>query len=110
MTVTVNWRSDGTGGNVHEDDQLVGFIKLAQDWYEPELRDRHGIAVGPNFTDSAPPQALPDVRAKQILKPGGGTAVLGQFNASARDVAMHMDPAAIRTDIKTFLAEVKSLV
>jgi predicted ATPase len=75
-----------------------------------ELRDRHGIAVGPNFTDSDPPQALLDVRAKQILKPGGGTAVLGQFGAAAREVAMHMDPAAICTDIQTFLADVKSLV
>jgi len=36
MTVTVNWRNDGTGGSVHEDGQLVGFINLARDWYEPE--------------------------------------------------------------------------
>ena len=75
-----------------------------------ELRDRHGIAVGPNFTDSAPPQALLDVRAKQILKPGGGTAVLGQFNVSPHEVATHMDPAAICEDIQTFLTDVKSLV
>lgn len=75
-----------------------------------ELRDRHGIAVGPNFTDSDPPQALLDVRAKQILKPGGGIAELGQFNAAAREVAMQMDPTAICTDIKTFLSDVESLV
>lgn len=36
MTVTVNWRGDGTGGSVHQDGQLVGFIQLAHDWYEPE--------------------------------------------------------------------------
>lgn len=75
-----------------------------------ELRDRHGIAVGPNFTDSDPPQALLDVRAKQILKPGGGIAVLGQFNVSAHQVAMHMDPGAICGDIKTFLSDVERLV
>jgi hypothetical protein len=28
-----------------------------------ELRDRHGIAVGPHFTDSDPPQALLDTGA-----------------------------------------------
>lgn len=75
-----------------------------------ELRDRHGIAVGPNFIDSDPPQALLDVRAKQILKPGGGIAVLGQFNAAAHEVAIHMDPTAICANIKTFLSDVKSLV
>ena len=45
--------------------------------------------MGPNFTDAAPPQALLDVRAKQILRPGTGNAVLGQFNVAAHDVAKH---------------------
>jgi hypothetical protein len=36
MTITVNWRTDGTGGSVDEDGQLVGFINLVRDWYEPE--------------------------------------------------------------------------
>ena len=75
-----------------------------------ELRDRHGIAVGPTFIDIDPPQALLDVRAKQILKPGGGTAVHGQFDATAHEMAMRMDPTAICTDIRTFLSDVESLV
>jgi hypothetical protein len=74
------------------------------------FRDRPGIAVGPNFMDSEPSRALLEVRAKQILKPRGGIAVLGQFNAAHQEVAKHMDPAAICTDIKTFLSDVVSLV
>jgi len=45
------------------------------------LTDNHGISVGANFTDSNPPQALLDVRAKQILKEGGSTPILGQLDA-----------------------------
>ena len=49
--------------------------------------DHHGIAVGANFTDSDPPQALLDVRAKQILKPRNGTAVLALKDVDASMVS-----------------------
>jgi len=43
------------------------------------------------------------VRGKQILKPRNGTAILGHFDASAVDVAAHMDANSIPDDIKTFI-------
>ena len=73
------------------------------------LSDHHAISVGANFTDTAPPAALLDVRGKQVLKPRNGTAVLGQFDASAVDVAAHMDAESIPNDIKTFIDELVSL-
>ena len=74
-----------------------------------ELQDHHGIAVGSNFTDTQPPQALMDVRGKGILKQSGGTAILGQFDAGPVEVAKHMDAAAIPDDIKTFLTDLAAL-
>lgn len=74
-----------------------------------KLRDLHGIAVGPTFAETDPPPALLDVRAKQILKPAGGAAVLTQFDAAPFEVAAHMDPAAISADIRTFLSDVEAL-
>ncbi len=35
MAIRVNWRDDGTGGSVHENGDLVGFIRLVNDWYGP---------------------------------------------------------------------------
>ena len=60
------------------------------------LTDHHAIAVGAGFTDSAPPAALLDVRGKEILRPSGGGAVLGQFYASPVDVAGHIEADANR--------------
>ena len=74
-----------------------------------DLTDHHAIAVGAGFIDTEPPQALLDVRAKKILKPTGGTAILGQFDTSAVDVARHMDAGAIPEDIKTFLQDLVAL-
>jgi hypothetical protein len=34
----IRWRSDGRGGTVLEDGDLLGFVAL-QDWYEPEQRE-----------------------------------------------------------------------
>jgi predicted ATPase len=73
------------------------------------LTDNHGISVGANFTDSNPPQALLDVRAKQILKEGGSTPILGQFDAGPLDVAKHLEADAVCDDIKTFLDDVAGL-
>jgi predicted ATPase len=73
-----------------------------------DLADKHGIAVTPNFTHSDPPAALLDVRAKQILKEGT-TPVMGQFDASALDVARCLDAAAIPDDLKTFLSLLEQL-
>lgn len=64
-------------------------------------------AVGANFTDSDPPQALLDVRAKAILREA--TAVLGQFDVSPLDVARHLEAEAVCDDIRAFLNDVVSL-
>jgi AAA domain, putative AbiEii toxin, Type IV TA system len=76
---------------------------------EEFLTDNHGISVGANFTDSEPPQGLLDVRGKHVLKAVGSTAILGQFDVSALDVARAMDAAAIPDDIKTFLDDLVAL-
>jgi hypothetical protein len=68
-----------------------------------DLADVHGIAVGAGFTDSDPPQALLDVRGKEILNGSGTLAV------SVLDVAQHIESAAICDDIKTFLDDLVKL-
>jgi len=73
------------------------------------LTDYHGIAVGANFTDSNPPQALLDVRAKAIFKAGSSPAVLGQFDVTPLEVARHMPAEATPDDVKTFLDDVVGL-
>ena len=69
----------------------------------------HGIGVGEHFVDSDAPQALMDVRGKEVLKGVGGTAVLGQLNVSAAEVAEHMEPDAIPADVRTFLGDIADL-
>lgn len=88
---------------------IAATTGLAVDDVKQQLSDRHAIAVGSTFTDSDAPPALLDVRAKQILRPGNGAAVLGQFDVSPVDVARAMAPEAIPDDIKTFLAELVAL-
>jgi hypothetical protein len=73
-----------------------------------ELADRHGIAVPTTFTSSDPPPAILDIRAKSILKQGS-VPVMGQFDATALDVARSLDVAAICDDVQTFLADVVTL-
>ena len=75
-----------------------------------ELRDRHGIACRPELHRQRPAPSPPRRAREADPQARGGTAVLGQFDVSPHEVALHMDPAAICTDIKTFLADVKSLV
>jgi hypothetical protein len=87
---------------------IAAATGLSQQQVEKDLADRFGIAVGATFTDATPPQALLDVRAKAILKQGS-TAVMGQFDASAFDVARELDPSAVCDDIKTFLNQLVSL-
>jgi predicted ATPase len=87
---------------------IAAATGLSQQQVETDLADRFGIAVGATFTDATPPQAVLDVRAKAILKQGS-TAVMGQFDASALDVASELDPSAVCADIKTFLNELVSL-
>jgi hypothetical protein len=84
---------------------IAAATGLSEDEINQRLADHHGLAIGTNFPDTNPPQALLDVRGKQILTQPAGTPVLGQVAASAIDVARHMDPAAIPDDIKTFLEE-----
>jgi predicted ATPase len=81
---------------------------LPEEDVRQQLTDHHGISVGANFTDSDPPQALLDVRAKAILREGA-TAVLGQFDVSPLDVARHLETDAVCDDIKTFLSDVENL-
>jgi predicted ATPase len=73
-----------------------------------ELADRHGIAVTTNFTVSEPPPALLDVRGKSVLRQGSAP-ILGQVDASALEVAQHLNVDAICDDIKTFLGDVVNL-
>jgi hypothetical protein len=73
------------------------------------LTDHHGISVGASFTDSEAPQALLDVRGKQVLKTVGSSPILAQFDASALQVAREMDADAIPDDIKTFLNDLVAL-
>jgi predicted ATPase len=82
---------------------------LSEDEVRTSLMDLHGIAVGDKFVDSDAPQALMDVRAKEVLSVVGGPAVLGQLSVNAVDVAQNMDGDSIPADVKTFLADVVSL-
>ena len=82
---------------------------LSEDDIKQQLGDQHAIAVGSTFTESDAPQALLDVRAKQILRPSNGAAILGQFDTSPIDVANAMAPEAIPDDVKTFLADLAAL-
>lgn len=73
-----------------------------------QLKDEHGIAIGPKFTDTNPPQTLLDVRAKAIIK-GSADPVLTQFDVDAVDVARAMTADAVPEDIKTFLSDITTL-
>jgi Fe-S cluster assembly ATPase SufC len=88
---------------------IAAVTGLSVEQVNQHLSDHHAIAVSVNFTDSAPPAALLDVRGKQVLKARNGTPILGQFDASAVDVAAHMDEDSIPDDIKTFINELVSL-
>ncbi|WP_083255147.1 AAA family ATPase [Amycolatopsis orientalis] len=59
------------------------------------MRDQHGIAVGANFTDRDAPQAIMDVRAKEILK---------GLSVNAVDLSKYIPGSAICDDIRDFLA------
>jgi predicted ATPase len=88
---------------------IAAAAGIAEEQVVQDLTDHHGIAVGDNFVDSEPPQALLDVRGKAILRAPGSSATMGQFDASAYDVARYMDPAAIPQDVKVFLGDVAEL-
>lgn len=78
---------------------------LSLETVEQQLRDQHGLAVGAHFADADPPQALLDVRGKEILASPGATGILGQFSVSAIDVAGRLEASVIPVDIKTFIDE-----
>jgi predicted ATPase len=84
---------------------IAAATGLSEDEVNQRLADHHGLAVGASFPDTNPPQALLDVRGKEILTQPATTPIMGQFDASAIDVARHMDPTAIPEDVKTFLDE-----
>jgi predicted ATPase len=88
---------------------IAAAADLSEQQVVQGLSDQHGISVGAHFADADPPQALLDVRAKSILRAPASSAVLGQFDVDAVEVARKMDPAVIPQDIKTFLSDVASL-
>jgi len=88
---------------------IAAATGLSEDEVRDYLMNAHGIAVGEHFTDSDAPQALMDVRGKEVLKAIGGPAVLAQLDVSAADVAEQMDADSIPEDIKTFLGDLTTL-
>jgi hypothetical protein len=82
---------------------------LELDLIESWLRDNHGIAISAeNFLPSDAPDALLDLRAKEILKEGD-EAIFGQLSVTARDVAQALEAEFIPQDIRTFLDELVRL-
>jgi AAA domain, putative AbiEii toxin, Type IV TA system/AAA domain len=76
---------------------------------EERLRDHFAVAItSANFTPSDAPDAIRDLRGKLVLKEGDG-AILGQLDANAVDVARHLDASHVPDDIRTFLAELRTL-
>ena len=71
--------------------------------------EQHGVAVGEKFTDSDAPQALMDVRGKEVLAVVDGPAIMAQLSVNAIDVAQKMTDESIPDDIKTFLNDLISL-
>lgn len=88
---------------------IAAAAGLTEQQVRQHLTDHHGISVGARFVDSDAPQALLDVRGKQVLKAVGSSAILGQFDVSALQVASEMDAQAIPADIKTFLDDLVAL-
>jgi predicted ATPase len=88
---------------------IASATGLSEDDVNRSLTDNHGISIGAGFTDSKPPPAHLDARAKGILREGGSTPVLGQFDAGPLDVAKHIEASAVCDDIRTFLAELVAL-
>lgn len=87
---------------------IAAAAGLTEEQVVKRLSEEHGLSVGTNFTDSDPPPALLDVRAKTILKTGSA-AILTQFDATASDVAKQLEPAAVCDDIKTLLNDLVAL-
>jgi predicted ATPase len=67
---------------------------------EARLRDEHGLAVGTTFTAAHAPQALMDVRAKEVFH---------SFHVSAPDVASSLTVEEVCDDLKTLIQELVSL-
>lgn len=88
---------------------IAAATGLSEEEVRRILTDSHGISIGAGFTDSYPPPAHLDVRAKRILKEGGSAPVLGQFDAGPLDVAKHIEAAAVCADIQRFLGDVVAL-
>jgi predicted ATPase len=82
---------------------------IPEEQVETELADLHGLAVRHGFTKSDPPQALLDVRAKEIFRAAGTPPILGQLDVDPLEVARSIGSDAICEDIRTFLHELVSL-
>jgi len=82
---------------------------VSEEQVNHELAELHGIAVVAGFTRSDPPQALLDVRAKEVFRGTGTTPILGQLDVDPLEVARAIEPDAICEDLKTFLHDLVSL-
>lgn len=76
---------------------LAASAGLPESEVREVLQEKYGIAVGGTFTDSNAPQALLDVRAKEILS---------DLKVKAVDVAKQMPPEAICVDIQMILEQI----
>jgi len=65
-----------------------------------DLRDKFGVAVGDTFIASDAPQALLDLRGKDVLR---------HFGVSSADVAKALRPEEVCEDLKTLVDELISL-
>jgi predicted ATPase len=82
---------------------IAAASDLSEDEVNEKLRDRFAIAIPKDtFTQSDAPEALLDLRGKQILT-GGGNPLFEQFDVSVYDVAKVIEPEAICDDIVTFI-------
>lgn len=79
---------------------LAAAAGLSEDEVRERLQDDHGIAVGVNFTAADAPQALLDVRAKDVLD---------TFGVSVSDVTRHLGLDAVCEDLRTFLEQLRDL-
>ena len=72
---------------------------------EARLRDDFAVAItAANFKPSDAPDAIKDLRGKAVLK-DGDSAILGQLDVGAADVARALDADVVPEDLTTFLSE-----
>ncbi|PMR68922.1 ATP-dependent nuclease [Halomonas heilongjiangensis] len=79
---------------------MAAASRFSVEQINESLRDKYGIAVGEGFKDIAPPQALLDVRGKEILK---------SFNIDPHKVIPNMDEEEMPQDLKDIVNQLVRL-